>query len=64
MDEQELRLYGVAELAERWGVTKQRASELASRMDEPFRLACGRIWTNWQVLAYERESGRAPVTSE
>jgi hypothetical protein len=64
----ELKLYGVAELAARWKVTRQRASQITSdnvhkgRMAPPIELKCGRIWTEDQILEFEknweRKSGR------
>lgn len=57
-------LYGVAELAKRWGVTKQAVSKATRRMPEPANLSCGRVWTLDQVLEFEQRTGRKPVTSE
>lgn len=60
-------LYGVTELAVRWGVSRQRASELtydqvsARRLGPPAELRCGRVWTARQIKAFEakwtRETG-------
>jgi hypothetical protein len=51
-----IAIFGIAELAERWKVSKQRADEIAStRLGEPWRvLAMGRIWNKKQVSAFER----------
>lgn len=54
MEAHELELYGIAELAKRWGVKKQRADTLSKRMTAPKVLACGRIWTGDQVRAFEK----------
>lgn len=54
MEAHELELYGIAELAARWSVTKQAASKFARRMTAPKVLACGRIWTGDQVRAFEK----------
>lgn len=57
-------VFGISELASRWGVSKQRADEIAStRLGEPWRvLAMGRIWNKKQVSAFEktwvRKSGK------
>lgn len=64
MKAHDMELYGIAELAKRWGVTKQGASKVAARMTAPKVLACGRIWHLDQILAYEKKTGRKPVTSE
>jgi hypothetical protein len=49
-------VFGISELASRWGVSKQRADEIAStRLGEPWRvLAMGRIWNKKQVSAFEK----------
>lgn len=58
LDEQlnTLGVFGISELAERWGVSKQRADEIAStRLGEPWRiLKMGRIWNKKQVAAFEK----------
>jgi hypothetical protein len=54
MEAHELELYGVAELAARWGITKQAASKVASRIPGPKVLACGRIWTGDQIREHEK----------
>lgn len=61
-------LYGVAELAARWKVSRQRASEITfnaverGRLGPPAELKCGRVWTHRQIHEFEtkwpRESGR------
>jgi hypothetical protein len=57
-------VFGISELASRWGVSKQRADEIAStRLGAPWRvLAMGRIWNKKQVSAFEktwvRKSGK------
>jgi uncharacterized small protein (DUF1192 family) len=59
-----LVVFGVAELSERWGVSKQRVDEIAStRLGKPWRrLAMGRIWHKKQITEFEktwvRKSGR------
>jgi hypothetical protein len=58
-----LTLYGISELAERWGVSKQRADEIATkRLPAPIKLMMGRIWTEPQVQNFEktwvRKTGR------
>lgn len=58
LDEQlnTLGVFGISELAERWGVSKQRADEIASqRLGPPWRtLKMGRIWNKKQVSAFEK----------
>jgi hypothetical protein len=59
----DLTLYGISELAERWGVSKQRADEIATkRLPKPMVLKMGRIWTEPQVKNFEkgwvRKTGR------
>lgn len=51
-----LRVFGVAELAERWGVKKQRADQIASKyLPAPWRtLKMGRTWTEFQVREFEQ----------
>jgi hypothetical protein len=61
MEATELDLYGVAELARRWGISKQGAAKLAKQMTEPKRLSCGPIWTGDQVAAYEKKHPRRNV---
>lgn len=61
-------LYGVSELAARWGVSRQRADQIVtkqvarSRLGPPAELKCGRVWTADQILKFEqhwvRESGK------
>lgn len=66
LDEQlnTIGIFGISELAERWGVSKQRADEIAStRLGPPWRvLKMGRIWNKKQVADFEktwvRKSGR------
>jgi hypothetical protein len=55
MEPTELDIYGIAELAEHWGITKQAAAKRARKMTAPTRLACGPIWTGDQVAAYDAE---------
>lgn len=51
----DLKLYGISELADRWKVSKQRADEIASkRLPQPLTLKMGRIWTELQVENFER----------
>jgi hypothetical protein len=60
MEAHELDLYGVGELAARWGITRQGAAKLARKnLTPPKELACGPIWTGDQVKAYEerRDNG-------
>jgi hypothetical protein len=46
---------GLAELAERWHVTKQRVAELTDRRLPPWRrLKCGRIWLLSEVQEFEK----------
>lgn len=62
------QLYGVSELAERWGTSRQRASEITTdqvsrgRLGPPADLKCGRVWTARQIREFEekwpRETGR------
>ncbi len=59
-----LHVYGLSELSERWGVSRQRADEIASkRLGTPWRtLRMGRIWSDEQVTEFEarwvRKTGR------
>lgn len=55
-----LEVYGVAELADRWGVTKQRVDQIASKwMGNPWRrMKMGRVWTLAQVQAFEEQWAR------
>lgn len=51
----DLNLFGIAELAKRWEVSKQRAEEIATlRLGVPYRLKMGRIWTEDQVKDFEK----------
>jgi hypothetical protein len=52
---EDMQVFGLAELADRWGVTKQRADELATgRLGQPWRvLRMGRMWTKDQVEDFE-----------
>lgn len=58
LDEQlnTIGIFGISELADRWGVSKQRADEIAStRLGPPWRvLKMGRIWNKKQVAAFEK----------
>lgn len=60
------RLFGVNELCERWGITKQAIAK--RRRDDPLfplphqTLTSGPVWTLAQVVEYEAASGREPVT--
>lgn len=51
-----MEVLGVAELANRWGVKKQRADQIATKyLPKPWRhLAMGRTWTEFQVKEFER----------
>jgi len=51
------KVFGVAELAQRWGVTKQRAEQIASkRLGTPWRtLMMGRLWNEAQVKNFEKK---------
>lgn len=55
-----MQVYGVAELAERWGVKKQRADQIATKyLAEPWRSPkMGRLWTEFQVQEFERDWAR------
>lgn len=64
----ELVLFGIGELAERWEVTRQRAGQITTLyvgkglLGPPVELKSGRIWTEDQILEFEkkwvRKSGR------
>lgn len=51
-----LKVLGIAELATRWKVTKQRADQLANKsLPEPWRRpAMGRLWTEQQIEDFEK----------
>jgi hypothetical protein len=54
MEANELELYGVSELAARWGITRQGAAKFArNNLSLPKELACGPVWTGDQVREYE-----------
>lgn len=55
------QLMGSAEIAELFGVSRQRVQQLTSRPDfpEPFDvLAMGKVWKREDVLAWARARGR------
>lgn len=58
------KLLGIAEVAKRLDVSKQRATELARthRLFPPplAELASGPIWTAWQIGAFQRSWTRKP----
>jgi len=59
MGETKLELFGIAELAARWGIKKQGAAKRAEKMSKPQRLHCGPVWTLEQVEEFEKNySGR------
>lgn len=50
-----VEIIGVSELARRWGVTKQRVSEItAKRIPYWRKLDCGRIWLLNDVIEFEK----------
>lgn len=58
------RPLGAGELAERWGVSRQRVEQI--RREDPrlpigTKLTHGYVWNLEEIEAYERETGRQPV---
>lgn len=55
-----LVVFGIAELAERWDIKKQRADQIASRyLPPPWRhLKMGRLWSESQVREFESRWAR------
>jgi hypothetical protein len=57
-------LYGVSELAERWGISRQRAFQITTdqvargRLGPPAELKCGRVWTLRQIQEFEAKRSR------
>lgn len=61
------RLLGSHELAERWGVSKQRVFAIRDadpRMPRGHKLKGAHVWELAEIEAYEQEAGRTPVTQE
>lgn len=61
MDKTRIRLMGASEIAELLGVSRQRASQLASRRDFPEPVAVlrqGGVWLAEDVEAWATEAGR------
>ena len=54
-----VEVIGLAELAERWGVTKQRVDEITRRVPHRWKLNCGRIWLVHEIEAFEKTWTRA-----
>lgn len=55
MEAFDVQMLGSSELAERWGITRQRVYQIAEnpRLGRPKQLACGRVWLLSQVVAFE-----------
>lgn len=56
------RFFGPRELAERWGLTRQRISQLVAegKLAPGEQLAGGRVWTLAEIVDCETRSGRTP----
>lgn len=56
------RLYGISELAEMWGVSRQRAGQIVDKPNFPHpydTLSAGPFWETKTILAYTKEEGMA-----
>lgn len=63
MDKTRIRLMGASEIADLLSVSRQRASQLASRRDFPEPVAVlrqGGVWLAEDVEAWAVEAGRIP----
>ncbi len=59
-----LRLVGIAEISQMFGVSRQRAQQLVDQKDFPKPvaiLAAGRIWRRREVVRWARKRGRAVI---
>jgi hypothetical protein len=60
-DLREVQVLGLSELSKRWGVSKQRASEIAEQRCPHWRkVGCGRIWLLHEVEEFEKTWSRQP----
>lgn len=54
VDIDSVNVLGLAELAQRWGISKQRVDEVVTKRLPPWkRLSCGRLWLEPDIRRFE-----------